>query len=190
MAQALMRTRYSPGPGLGHSRSRISIVLLPLLFYGESITQGGCASRAGNSHVSLLGRALDVEVVNLGFSGSGKAESSLAEAISRLRLAGMVCDLGHAPNAPNFLRIIREAQPDLPILILSKTYSDEKLSRVLFDASDKKHTWFLDGRSIFTDNDGCTVDGAHPNDLGFHLMYHAMLPRMRQMLTHRVTVTV
>lgn len=155
MAQALMRTRYSPGPGLGHSRSRISIVLLPLLFYGESITQGGCASRAGNSHVSLLGRALDVEVVNLGFSGSGKAESSLAEAISRLRLAGMVCDLGHAPNAPNFLRIIREAQPDLPILILSKTYSDEKLSRLLFDASDQKHTWFLDGRSIFTDNDVC-----------------------------------
>ena len=158
-------------------------ITLPLLFYGESITQGGCASRAGNSHVSMLGRSLDAEVINMGFSGSGKAESALAEAIAKLPLAGMICDLGHAPNAPNFLRIIREAQPDLPILIVSKSYSDEKLSRTLFEASDNRHTWFLHGRSIFADNDACTVDGAHPNDLGFHLMYRAMLPILRQMLT-------
>lgn len=27
---------------------------LPIVFYGSSITQGGCASRAGNTYVCLL----------------------------------------------------------------------------------------------------------------------------------------
>lgn len=157
-------------------------ITLPLLFYGESITQGGCASRAGNSHVSMLGRALDIEVINLGFSGSGKAEFALAEAISKLQLSGLVCDLGHTANAREFLQIIRNAQPELPILIISKTYSDEKLSRTLYDSDDKRRTYFLDGRSIFGDNDGCTVDGAHPNDFGFYLMYQAMLPILQRMI--------
>lgn len=158
-------------------------ISLPVLFYGESITQGGCASRAGNSHVSMLGRTLDAEVINLGFSGSGKAESALAQAISQLRLSCLICDIGHAPNARGFLQIIRNAQPELPILIISKTYSDERLSRTLYDSSDKRRTHFLNGRSIFADNDGCTVDGAHPNDLGFYLMYQAILPILQMITT-------
>ena len=43
----------------------------PILFYGTSITQGGCASRSGMSYQAILGRILNIDFVNLGFSGNG-----------------------------------------------------------------------------------------------------------------------
>jgi len=39
----------------------------PLVFYGTSITQGGCASRPGMSYQAILGRMLNLDFVNLGF---------------------------------------------------------------------------------------------------------------------------
>lgn len=50
----------------------------PVVFYGTSITQGGCASRPGMVHTALLGRRLDRPVINLGFSGNGKMDPELA----------------------------------------------------------------------------------------------------------------
>jgi hypothetical protein len=47
----------------------------PVVFYGTSITQGGCASRPGMVHTAILGRRLGVPVVNLGFSGNGRMET-------------------------------------------------------------------------------------------------------------------
>ena len=45
-----------------------------IVFYGSSITQGGCASRPGNNYCSMLCRAVDAEQINLGFSGCGRGE--------------------------------------------------------------------------------------------------------------------
>ena len=39
----------------------------PIVFYGTSITQGGCASRPGMSYPAIVGRRLDRAVINLGF---------------------------------------------------------------------------------------------------------------------------
>ena len=38
--------------------------------------------------------------------------------------------------------------------------------------------WLVDGAGMFADTeaDACTVDGCHPNDLGFYRMYRALLP--------------
>ena len=94
----------------------------PILFYGSSITQGGCASRPGNAYTSMLCRTLDAEQINLGFSGCGKGEPAVAEAIAELDLAAFVLDYDH--NAPtvehleathsNFFKIIRAKHPELP----------------------------------------------------------------------------
>ncbi|MBN1442046.1 MAG: SGNH/GDSL hydrolase family protein, partial [Planctomycetes bacterium] len=46
----------------------------PIVFYGTSITQGGCASRTGMVHTAILGRWLEHPVINLGFSGNGRME--------------------------------------------------------------------------------------------------------------------
>ena len=36
--------------------------LKPIVFYGTSITQGGCASRPGMAHTNIISRKLDVTV--------------------------------------------------------------------------------------------------------------------------------
>ena len=54
----------------------------PLVFYGTSITQGGCASRPGLAHTNIISRELGYECINLGFSGNGHLESSVGAIMS------------------------------------------------------------------------------------------------------------
>ena len=181
----------------------------PILFYGSSITQGNSASRSGNTYTAMLCRALDAEQINLGLGGSCKGEPDIARAIARLTLSAFVFDYDH--NAPDpeyleathepFFRIVRDAQPDLPILLLSmgdiRTYfihtgrptaaaQREVIQRTYQHALDRgdRNVHFIDGESFFGDDDydACTVDGCHPNDLGFHRMYRRILPVLRQAL--------
>lgn len=189
----------------------------PILFYGSSITQGGCASRPGNNYCSMLCRALDAEQINLGFSGCGKGEPAVARAIASLDLGAFVLDYDHnAPDAAHlrathetFFKIVREAHPNLPILMLSKcniwrheplneiddtrdrlyAYDDERraIIRATFEhavAAGDKHVRFIDGEELFgvENRDECTVDRCHPNDLGFYRMFVRILPDLREML--------
>ena len=64
----------------------------PIVFYGTSITQGGCASRPGMVHTSIISRKLDVECINFGFSGNGRMEKPLAELISGIDALFYVLD--------------------------------------------------------------------------------------------------
>ena len=50
----------------------------PVVFYGTSITQGGCASRPGMSYTAIVGRKLNLDFVNQGFSGNGLGEPEVA----------------------------------------------------------------------------------------------------------------
>lgn len=59
----------------------------PVVYYGSSITQGGCASRPGNSYQAVLSRRLDCDYINLGFSGSALGEDEIAEYISKLDMS-------------------------------------------------------------------------------------------------------
>jgi hypothetical protein len=54
----------------------------PIIFYGTSITQGGCASRPGMAHTNIISRKLDIDVINFGFSGNGRMEEPIAKLIS------------------------------------------------------------------------------------------------------------
>ena len=100
----------------------------PIVYYGSSITQGGCASRAGNSYESIISRRFNVDHINLGFSGNAKAEDSMADYVKGLPAKIFVYDYDH--NAPDvahlaathermFLRV-REANPDLSVLMLTR----------------------------------------------------------------------
>ena len=181
-------------------------VTKPILFYGSSITQGGCASRPGNMYPSHLCRAVDAEQINLGFSGGGKGEPAVAELIASLDLACFVFDYDY--NAPSeahlrnthepFFQIIRKARPDLPIIIMSKCsiwrdtdygYNSRRreIIRKTFEnavGKGDRHVYFIDGETLFgtAGRDGCTVDRCHPNDLGFYRMYECVLPVLRKAL--------
>ena len=58
---------------------------LPIVFYGTSIPQGGCASRPGIAHTNSISRRLGFECINLGLSGNGHMEVSLGAIIAKIR---------------------------------------------------------------------------------------------------------
>ena len=175
----------------------------PILFYGSSITQGGCASRPGNNYTSFLCRKVDAEEINLGFSGSGKGETIVAETIAETPLSAFILDYDHnAPNAEHlaathekFYKIVREAQKDIPIIMLSRCdfYDNEdcrKRRKIIEEtwSNARKNgdelVWFINGETLFGKKcrDACTVDGTHPNDLGFYRMYKHILPVLKTAL--------
>lgn len=161
---------------------------LPFVSYGSSITQGGCASRPGMAYQNILSRELSVDHVNLGFSGSAKGETAMAEYISGLDMSVFIYDYDHnAPTAEHlaetherFFKIIRAAQPTLPVIMLSRPKNpltdDEKLRRDIIETTYKnavaagdRNVYFIDGSSLmrFTGGNEGTVDNCHPTDLGF-----------------------
>lgn len=171
----------------------------PILFYGSSITMGGCASRPANNYTTMLCRAVDAPQINLGFSGSAKGEPALARAIAELDLAAFVLDYDY--NAPSvqhlkdtheaFFLTIRKARPELPVIILSQCSHISKARRDVIRktyenavARGDRKVWFIDGSELFGEAGDamCTVDNCHPNDLGFYMMYKRVLPVLRQAL--------
>src|SRR5438477_2344722 len=64
----------------------------PIVFYGSSITQGGCASNPGMSYQAQVARWLNVDFINLGFSGNGLGEAAVADAVSEIDAACFVLD--------------------------------------------------------------------------------------------------
>lgn len=176
----------------------------PIVYYGSSITQGGCASKVGSCYTTILARRLDAAQINLGFSGSGRGEANMAEYIASLDMSVFVMDYDH--NAPDvehlaktheaFFRIIREKNPELPVVFVSKPDFDsnpeintERRNVIMATyaeaaAAGDKNVYFVDGEQFFgnTDRDMCSVDGCHPNDLGFIRMADTMEPVLRRIL--------
>ena len=156
----------------------------PVVYYGSSITQGGCASRPGNSYQGIHSRLYNVDHVNLGFSGSARGEICMADYIAGLDPLVFVMDYDH--NAPSeehlrntheaFYRRFRELRPETPVVFVSSAMPMwENRRAVVFATYEKalregdRNIAFVDGLSHFTGTfaDCATVDGVHPNDYGF-----------------------
>ena len=101
---------------------------IPFVYYGSSITQGGCASRPGSSYESIICREFDTDYINLGFSGSARGEDAIADYIKDLPMSLFVLDYDH--NAANVEELkntheklykkVRAEHPDIPIIIMSR----------------------------------------------------------------------
>lgn len=162
----------------------------PVVFYGNSVTQGASASHPGNCYVNLLSRWLDVDIRNLGFSAGGWGELEMADYIGHLEMSAFVMDYDH--NAPTiehlikthqpFFARIRSLQPELPIILVSASdlycdNVDERRQVILqtyqqaLDQGDK-NVYFVNGGETYKDfgRTLCLADNCHPNDLGFWCM--------------------
>lgn len=167
-----------------------------IVFYGSSITQGGCASRPGNAFATAVARKLNWDITNLGFSGNGRGETVMAEYIASLDMDIFVLDYDH--NAPDsehlkkthkpFFDIIRNAHPDIPIIMMSKpdwrcdkcTHQRKAVIKSTYDAAiaaGDKNVYFIDGYTLWDEEDYhfCTVDGVHPSDYGMYRMYKKLM---------------
>lgn len=109
-----------------HKEKLINTAKAPILFYGTSITQGGCASRPGMVYTSMVQRNLGIETINLGFSGNGRMDRIMADAIAKLKTSAVVIDC--LPNctyqiikdsADYFVRTIAAADPQRPVFLVS-----------------------------------------------------------------------
>lgn len=173
----------------------------PIVYYGSSITHGGCASRPGNSYQSRISRELDCDYLNLGFSGSAKGELQMSEYISGLEMTAFVYDYDY--NAPSlehlknthkpFFDIIRKAHPDIPIIMLSRPQfglDDIDLRQQVIketycsavEAGDN-NVYFIGGSELmkYAEYDG-TVDNCHPNDLGFYSISRVLGDKLSSVL--------
>ena len=157
----------------------------PIVIYGTSITQGGCASRPGMAHVAILGRRLNRQMINLGFSGNGRMEPEIAEFIAELDPEIFVIDC--IPNVHDkigeltipFVQILRKQHPTTPILLVEHArpadYSSNILLREAFRTlveQGDRAVYLLRGQKILGSLNE-TVDGTHPTDLGFVSMANA-----------------
>jgi len=169
--------------------------MVPVVYYGSSITQGGCASRPGMDYEGIVCRNLDRDYINLGFSGSARGEECMAEYISGLKMSAFVLDYDH--NAPSgehledthekFFKIIRKKNPELPIIIVTAPVKNKyacwtERAAIIKKTYDNavnngdKNVYFIEGEDFFPElvfNDA-TVDGCHPTDLGFFFMAKAI----------------
>lgn len=181
----------------------------PVVFYGTSITQGGCASQAGLSYQAILCRELNLDFVNLGFSGEGRGEPEMARAVAEIDASCFVLDF--AQNCPTvdelrerylpFIETLRAAHPrtpivcNTPIFATRNTYlADQKARFEGFGgvirsavaaciAAGDANIRLVEGLSLLGSHeaDGL-VDGVHPNDRGFERIASRLAPVLSDVL--------
>jgi len=176
----------------------------PIVFYGSSITEGACASRPGNDYIAHVCRWLDSDYINLGFSGSAKAEPIVVEHLASIDASVYVIDYDHNAPTPEYLEKthyplyerIRTRRKDTPIVFMSKPDFDNGMEnnvirrdiiRKTYERAKKNgdnNVYFIDGEDLFGTEDrvACTVDKGHPNDLGFYRMAKTVYPILKQIL--------
>ena len=163
----------------------------PVLYYGSSITQGGCANRADNLYQGFISKWSNTDFVNYGFSGNGKAEPEIAEFLSKVDCSVFVYDYDHNSCSADYLekthyplyKKFRETHPTTPIVFMSasdyfKNIANRSARRKVIEANFKrakeegdKNVYYISGKKIMGDaGDDAFVDGTHPTDLGFYKM--------------------
>lgn len=175
----------------------------PIVYYGSSITEGGCCTMPINAYNAIISNRLNVDYYNMGFSGSARGELEMADYISEnFDMSIFVYDYDH--NAPTeqhledtherfFLRF-REKHPTTPVVMMSRpdaTYEEDDARRATILktyenalARGDKNVYFINGESFFPKQDAyrCLVDTIHPNDYGFTCMANTIQPVLEKIL--------
>ena len=172
----------------------------PIVVYGTSIAQGGCASRPGLAWTNILQRKLNRPIINLAFSGNGRLENEIMDMISGIDANLFVLDClpnltgAYVSNGELHKRLVNAVvglqakKPGIPILLAEHDgYTDEGMNpvrrkdyqepnKVLTEVIDSlwqagvKNIYRLSKEAINQDIES-TVDGTHPNDIG--MMHYA-----------------
>jgi lysophospholipase L1-like esterase len=181
----------------------------PVVYYGTSIAQGGCASRPGLAFTNILARRLNRQFINLGFSGNGTIETSVGEAMSEIDAAVYVIDCNANTTADliyertiALVRLLREKHPQTPILLVENFFHQSFLltpaagvTQTVIDKrkelrrayeelrkGDVPHLHYKTGDNLIGSDHEGTVDGVHPNDLGMVRIADELFPVFKKIL--------
>lgn len=179
-----------------------------IVAYGTSILQGGCASRTGMAATNIIGRELNCEVVNLGFSGEGKQDTYVARAMATIPDVDVFL-LDPVPNCTemmcdtltyNFVKTLRALRPDVPIVMLEgpiypyarydsffgkylpKKNDAFRRNYERLKAENPNNLYYVTSEGLDGPEDDGTVDGIHLTDLGFLHYANKMIPILRPLL--------
>ena len=179
-----------------------------IVAYGTSILQGGCASRTGMAATNIIGRELNCEVVNLGFSGEGKQDTYVARAMATIPDVDVFL-LDPVPNCTemmcdtltyNFVKTLRTLRPDVPIVMLEgpiypyarydsffgkylpKKNDAFRRNYERLKAENPNNLYYVTSEGLDGPEDDGTVDGIHLTDLGFLHYANKMIPILRPLL--------
>lgn len=180
----------------------------PIVMYGTSILQGGCANRPGMAHTNIISRRLDREVINLGFSGNALLDMEIARLMASVEDPGLFV-LDYAPNAyadmideqgEEFFRIIRDAHPDVPVVFIEDVIFPHSAfdRRILREVTEKneaqkrlysrlkktgeKKIYYISAEGMIGEDGEATVDGIHFTDLGMMRYVSHILPTLKKAL--------
>jgi hypothetical protein len=179
----------------------------PIVFYGTSITHGASASRPGMVHTAILGRRFDRPVVNLGFSGNGKMDTSVGDFLTRLDAAVFVIDCLPNMQPPMvtertipLIKQLRAAHPTTPIVLVEdRRFTNAWITPTKAQFHDDNHAalkaafttltqagipnlHYIQGDALYgTDTEGAT-DASHASDLGFMRQADIFEPVLRKAL--------
>ena len=180
----------------------------PVVMYGTSILQGCSASRPGMAHTNMIARALDREVINLGFSGNALLDLEIARLMASVPDPGVFV-LDYAPNAhapmikehgEEFFRILRDAHPDVPVIFIEdvifphtlfdsairKEVEDKNFEqKALFERLKKqgeKGIYYVPAAKMTEPDGESTADTIHLTDLGMQRYVDLVLPVIRKAL--------
>jgi Arc/MetJ-type ribon-helix-helix transcriptional regulator len=180
---------------------------LPVVYYGSSIAQGGCACRPGMSYEAILGRRLDLDFANLGFSGAGKAEPAVVDLVAEIDACCYVFDLGKsfgrqpAEVYGAMLDAVRATHPAVPLVCITPIFSTREsydaayadLSEYVRDAvrqavrrrmqAGDARLHLVEGTDLLGPDDADAFhEGVHPTDLGFDRIADRLEPVLREVL--------
>lgn len=182
------------------------------VIYGSSITQGASASRPGMAFPSIISRDLQMEFINLGFSGSGEMEFEVAEILGTMDPDLFILDCVPNPTpeqirerALPFIRELRRARPDTPILMIESVFREnahwdsEWNKKVIAQNNAFRHAfetlrdqgygnlYYLASDELIGDDHEATIDGAHFTDLGHYRIASRISESIRDILSLKET---
>ncbi len=178
----------------------------PVVYYGSSIAQGGCASRPGMAFTNILARSMDRPFINMGFSGAGTFDLPVGEAIAEINAAAYVIDCN--PNTTTDLiyekcvelvKLLKKKRPEIPVLLVEafnyengfvkpenseNTKKNKELKRAFETLKDLgiKQLFYKKGDGLIGDDHEGTVDGVHPNDVGMLRIAEEIEPAIRKII--------
>ncbi len=182
-----------------------------IVVYGSSITQGASASRPGMAYPSILSRKSGFQFINMGLSGRGKMEASVGRMLADIEnVDAFILDCVPNPTpeeinerTADFIGILRAKHPEIPIIVIQSIMREtgnfdmearwdviqQNLAiaqqvKALMDAGDKNLYLIEEDNFLGTDHEG-TIDGVHPNDLGFARMIEKIEPYLTDILNLR-----
>lgn len=178
-----------------------------ILIYGSSILQGASASRPGMAYPARLSRETGLNFLNLGLSGSAKMEKAVVDMIAPITADAFILDC--VPNSSPkeitertayMINTIQKHHPKTPIIVIQSIVRengsfDQSIGQKvkeqnknikqeiekLQQAGVKDLYLILDTNLLGDDHEG-SVDGTHPNDLGFDRMLQQLKPQIMDIL--------